>query len=51
MLTIRDLERYQAEAQQRAEELFARWQQQFLGTRGEQPVMTEPQESMEDGDI
>ena len=49
MLTIRDLERYQAEAEQKAQELFAKWQKQFMGTRGEQPI-TVPQEST-DGDL
>ena len=33
MLTIRDLERMQAEAQKLADELFARWQEGFMGGR------------------
>lgn len=45
MLTIRDLERYQAEAEQQVDELFTRWMQQFMGSRGQQPLMIEPQES------
>ena len=56
MLTLRELERMQAEAQKRADDLFARWMAGFMGGRDQrqprEPMMLDemPEMAMDETD-